>query len=112
VSLPTVRSAASDRHSPSGDVCRALGFLRARTLLHSTGENNGTDSLEPVVQRDLVSWSNEIRYTTEILNAAIKRGELRASRPSGFQRGRLYISSDAMQRWLGSIQFTAEDGES
>jgi hypothetical protein len=26
-----------------------------------------------------------------------------AARPSGFERGRLYVSSDEMERWLDSI---------
>jgi hypothetical protein len=58
---------------------------------------------ERILREDLNWWSRETGYTVEILKAAIRRGDLRAERPSGFERGRLYVSSDEMERWLDSI---------
>jgi hypothetical protein len=55
---------------------------------------------ERILREDLNWWSRETGYTVEILKAAIRRGDLRAERPSGFERGRLYVSSDEMERWL------------
>lgn len=54
--------------------------------------------------RDLRAWSDRIGYPVEILKGAIHRGELAAERPSGFERGRLYVSEEEMQRWLDSIE--------
>lgn len=54
--------------------------------------------------RDLNSWSERVGYPVSVLKAAIHRGELKAERPSGFERGRLYVSSDEMLRWLASIE--------
>jgi hypothetical protein len=50
-------------------------------------------------------WSRETGFTPAILKAAIRRGDLRATRPSGFERGPLYISSDCMQEWLDKIEY-------
>jgi hypothetical protein len=65
---------------------------------------------ERVLREDLNWWSRETGYTVEILKAAIRRGALVAERPSGFERGRLYVSSDSMQEWLESVQVAVEDG--
>lgn len=60
--------------------------------------------MSKTVREDLHYWSRETGYTVEILKSAIKRGDLRAERPSGFARGRLYLSSEEVDRWLDSIR--------
>ena len=63
---------------------------------------------ERVLREDLNWWSRETGYSVEILKSAIRRGDLKAERPSGFERGRLYVSSDEMSRWLDSVQVESE----
>ena len=65
---------------------------------------------ERIVNEQIRWWARETGFTPEILKAAIRRGDLRATRPSGFERGPLYINSDDMQEWLDSIQVNAPGG--
>lgn len=58
--------------------------------------------------RDLNSWSDRIGYPTAVLKAAIHRGDLIAEPPSGFERGRLYVSDAEMNRWLDAIRVAEE----
>lgn len=62
------------------------------------------------IREDLNWWSRETGFTVEILKSAVRRGDLKASRPSGWERGRLYVASDDMQDWLDAIAVDA--GES
>lgn len=59
------------------------------------------------IREDLNWWARETGFTVEILKSAIRRGDLRATRPSGFERGRLYVSNVEMERWLKSIEVDA-----
>ena len=63
---------------------------------------------ERILREDLNWWSRETGYTVEILKAAIRRGDLVAERPSGWERGRLYVSSAEMDRWLDSVAVSGE----
>lgn len=65
---------------------------------------------ERILREDLNWWSRETGYSVEILKSAIRRGGLAAERPSGFERGRLYVSSDAMSEWLDSVAVDADGG--
>ena len=62
-----------------------------------------------VIREELSWWARETGYTVQILKSAIRRGDLIAERPSGFERGKLYVSSDEMDRWLDSVRVNAED---
>lgn len=42
-------------------------------------------------------------YTAIMLRAAVRRGELRAERPGGSPRSRLYFPQDELDLWLDSI---------
>lgn len=60
-----------------------------------------------IFREEMKWWVREIGYPVEVLRSAARRGELKAERPSGFERGRLYISNIEMQRWLDTIQVDA-----
>jgi len=59
------------------------------------------------IREDLKFWARETGYTEQILKAAILRGDLKGERPSGFRRGKLYVSSTEIDRWLNAVAVDA-----
>jgi len=47
-------------------------------------------------------------YKERVLREAVKRGELPAERPGGFERARLYFDQAELDRWLESIKVGAK----
>ncbi|MBN9736866.1 MULTISPECIES: helix-turn-helix domain-containing protein [unclassified Pseudonocardia] len=47
-------------------------------------------------------------YKERVMRDAIKRQDLSAERPGGFERGRLYFDPAELDRWLTSIKVGSE----
>lgn len=43
-------------------------------------------------------------YTRDIIKRAIKRGNLKAERPSGWERGQLYVDRAEVDRWMADAE--------
>lgn len=56
--------------------------------------------------RDLAAWSDRIGYPVDVLRSAVRRGELHGERPSNWERGRIYVSTEEIERWLAEIQMS------
>lgn len=48
-----------------------------------------------------------VGYPQSILRSAVERGDLKAERPSGFERGPLYFRVDDLDAWLDAIAVEA-----
>ena len=81
-------------------------ILRARnSLLHPSGDNMAL--VNPRKMLTIEMAEDYTGYPAALIRSAVRRGELKAERPSGFERGRLYFKTTELDRWLEAIAVDA-----
>lgn len=64
---------------------------------------SGRATVRNTTKLPIESASAYTGYGQRILREAVKRGELAAERPGGFERARLYFATDELDRWMAAI---------